>query len=93
MTPDPRSVPCPHCGAEVGDPCRVPSGTVIRAGDEHGARRRKVGIPKTRKPTASKSFVVTLPKARDADYLRLVCRRNGTTPEDVIAGLVLKYLA
>lgn len=30
-----RSVPCPHCGAEIGDPCRTPSG---RATLGHGAR-------------------------------------------------------
>jgi hypothetical protein len=37
---EPRSVPCPRCGAGVGSPCRRPSGHTVFAGGIHAPRHR-----------------------------------------------------
>jgi ParB/RepB/Spo0J family partition protein len=41
---NPRTVPCPTCGAREGSPCKRPSGHVIPLGEVHAARREAVRI-------------------------------------------------
>lgn len=37
---EPRSVPCPRCGARTGSPCKRPSGHAVFAGGIHAPRLR-----------------------------------------------------
>lgn len=37
---EPRSVPCPRCGAGAGSPCKRPSGHTVFAGGVHAPRQR-----------------------------------------------------